>query len=100
MVCSPHLVIVSLTWPIPKDGKKLLVIGQLHRGELTRYDGRSGQFSLFFGFVVRCVKKWLDIHHGWNSIKNRGRRTTKQKVLNACCCSLEKCSLLLPFVTY
>jgi len=43
---------LSLTWPLPsKDGKKLFVIGELHRGELTRYDTKSGQFSPFFGSI-------------------------------------------------
>jgi len=43
---------LSLTWPLPsKDGRKLFVIGELHRGELTRYDSKSGQFSPFFGGI-------------------------------------------------
>jgi serine/threonine protein kinase/Tol biopolymer transport system component len=43
---------LSLTWPLPsKDGKKLFVIGELHRGELTRYDSKSGQFLPFFGGI-------------------------------------------------
>jgi serine/threonine protein kinase/Tol biopolymer transport system component len=43
---------LSLSWPLPsKDGKKLFVIGELHRGELTRYDATSGQFSPFFGGI-------------------------------------------------
>ena len=43
---------LSLSWPLPgKDGKKLFVIGDLRRGELTRYDSKSGQFSPFFGGI-------------------------------------------------
>jgi serine/threonine protein kinase/Tol biopolymer transport system component len=43
---------LSLTWPLPsKDGKKLFVIGELRRGELARYDAKSGQFSPYFGGI-------------------------------------------------
>ena len=43
---------LSLSSPLPsKDGKKLFVIGQTYRGELMRYDGKSGQFSLFLGGI-------------------------------------------------
>jgi predicted Ser/Thr protein kinase/WD40 repeat protein len=36
--------------PLPsKDGKKLFVVGALHRGELSRYDVKSGQFVSFLG---------------------------------------------------
>src|SRR5713226_1061706 len=43
---------LSLAWPLPsKDGKKLFVIGELHRGELMRYDAKSGQFLPFFGGI-------------------------------------------------
>jgi WD40 repeat protein len=43
---------LSLTWPLPsKDGKKLFVVGEIHRGELTRYDAKSGQFSDFLGGI-------------------------------------------------
>ena len=43
---------LSLTWPLPsKDGTKLFVIGELRRGELTRYDSKSGQFSPFLGGI-------------------------------------------------
>jgi serine/threonine protein kinase/Tol biopolymer transport system component len=38
--------------PLPsKDGKKLFVVGTLPRGELTRYDARSGSFSAFLSGV-------------------------------------------------
>jgi len=38
--------------PLPsKDGKKLFVVGGLRRGELTRYDARSGQFVSFLGGI-------------------------------------------------
>ena len=41
-----------LTSPIPsRDGKKLFVIGQTARGELTRYDSKSGQFSPYLGGI-------------------------------------------------
>jgi eukaryotic-like serine/threonine-protein kinase len=43
---------LSLSWPLPsKDGRKLFVIGELRRGELTRYDSKSGQFSPFLGGI-------------------------------------------------
>jgi Tol biopolymer transport system component/DNA-binding winged helix-turn-helix (wHTH) protein len=43
---------LSLTSPLPsKDGKKLFVTGQLHRGELMRYDSKSRQFSPFLGGI-------------------------------------------------
>ena len=43
---------LSLSSPLPsKDGKKLFMIGQTYRGELMRYDAKSGQFSLFLGGV-------------------------------------------------
>jgi Tol biopolymer transport system component/DNA-binding winged helix-turn-helix (wHTH) protein len=43
---------MSLTTPLPsKDGKKLFVIGETHRGELTRYDPKLGQFSPFLGGI-------------------------------------------------
>lgn len=39
---------LSLSSPLPsRDGKKLFVIGQTYRGELMRYDSKSGQFSPF-----------------------------------------------------
>ena len=38
--------------PLPgKDGKKLFVVGGLGRGELTRYDAKSGQFVPFLGGI-------------------------------------------------
>ena len=38
--------------PFPsKDGKKLFVVGQTYRGELMRYDSKSGQFSPFLGGI-------------------------------------------------
>jgi eukaryotic-like serine/threonine-protein kinase len=43
---------LSLSSPLPsKDGKKLFVIGQMYRGELMRFDSKSGQFSSFLGGV-------------------------------------------------
>ena len=39
---------MSFSTPIfSKDGKKLFVVGNLSRGELTRYDMKSGQFAPF-----------------------------------------------------
>jgi serine/threonine protein kinase/Tol biopolymer transport system component len=41
-----------LSSPLPsRDGKKLFVIGQTYRGELMRYDSKSGQFSPFLGGI-------------------------------------------------
>jgi Tol biopolymer transport system component len=43
---------LSLSAPLPsKDGKKLFMIGQTYRGELMRYDSKSGQFSSFLGGI-------------------------------------------------
>ena len=43
---------LSLSSPLPsKDGKKLLVLGQTYRGELVRYDAKSGQFLPFLGGI-------------------------------------------------
>src|SRR5579871_2315062 len=41
---------LSISSPVPsKDGKKLFVIGQTYRGELTRYDAKSGHLAPFLG---------------------------------------------------
>jgi Tol biopolymer transport system component len=52
---SPFLLTSSpltLSSPLPsKDGKKLFMIGQTYRGELTRYDAKSGQFAQFLGGI-------------------------------------------------
>ncbi len=43
---------MSLHSPLPgKDGKKLFVVGRTYRGELTRYDLKSGQFLPFLGGI-------------------------------------------------
>jgi Tol biopolymer transport system component len=43
---------LSLSSPLPsRDGKKLFVIGQTYRGELMRYDSKSGQFVPFLGGI-------------------------------------------------
>jgi len=43
---------MSLHSPLPsKDGKKLFVVGRTYRGELTRFDLKSGQASPFFGGI-------------------------------------------------
>jgi eukaryotic-like serine/threonine-protein kinase len=43
---------LSLSSPLPsRDGKRLFVIGQTYRGELMRYDSKSGQFSPFLGGI-------------------------------------------------
>jgi len=39
---------LALSFPLPsRDGKKLFVIGQTYRGELMRYDGKSGRLAPF-----------------------------------------------------
>ena len=41
---------MSLHTPLPgKDGKKLFVVGRTFRGQLMRYDAKSGQLSPFLG---------------------------------------------------
>ena len=43
---------MSFSSPRPsKDGKKLFVVGTLPRGELTRYDTKSGNFSAFLSGI-------------------------------------------------
>ncbi len=43
---------LSLSSPLPsKDGKKLFVVGQIYRGELTRYDAKTRQFLPFLGGI-------------------------------------------------
>jgi eukaryotic-like serine/threonine-protein kinase len=43
---------LSLSSPLPaKDGKKLFVVGQSYRGELTRYDAKSRQLARFLGGI-------------------------------------------------
>ncbi|MGP0018198.1 MAG: protein kinase domain-containing protein [Candidatus Sulfotelmatobacter sp.] len=43
---------LSLSSPLPsRDGKKLFVVGQNYRGELMRYDSKSGQFAPFLGGI-------------------------------------------------
>ena len=43
---------LSLSSPLPsKDGKKLFMIGQTYRGELMRFDSKSGQFSPLLGGI-------------------------------------------------
>ena len=43
---------LSLSSALPsRDGKKLFVIGQTYRGELTRYDAKSGHFAPFLGGI-------------------------------------------------
>ncbi|HME37149.1 MAG TPA: protein kinase [Candidatus Sulfotelmatobacter sp.] len=43
---------LSLSSPLPsRDGKKLFLVGQNYRGELVRYDQKSGQFSSFLGGI-------------------------------------------------
>lgn len=43
---------LSLSSPLPsKDGKKLFLIGQTYRGELTRYDAKSGQLIPFLSGI-------------------------------------------------
>jgi len=41
-----------LTSPVPsKDGKKLFVVGETHRGDLTGYDPKSGEFGPYLGGI-------------------------------------------------
>jgi serine/threonine protein kinase/Tol biopolymer transport system component len=43
---------LSLSSPLPgRSGKKLFVVGQTYRGELTRYDSKSRQFSPFLAGI-------------------------------------------------
>jgi hypothetical protein len=43
---------MPLSPPLPStDGKKLFVVGQTYRGELMRYDLRSGQFMPLLGGI-------------------------------------------------
>ncbi len=43
---------LSMSWPIPsKDGKKIFLVGRTFRGELMRYDAKSGQFVPFLGGI-------------------------------------------------
>jgi serine/threonine protein kinase/Tol biopolymer transport system component len=43
---------LSLSSPLPsRDGKKLFVVGETYRGELTRYDTKSGNFLPFLGGI-------------------------------------------------
>ena len=43
---------LSLSYPLPsKDGKKLFMIGQTYRGELMRFDAKTGQFASFLGGI-------------------------------------------------
>ena len=46
---QPALVV--LTTPGARMAKKLFVVGQSYRGELTQYDAKSGQFSPFLGGI-------------------------------------------------
>jgi len=57
---------LSLSSPLPsKDGRKLFVVGQSYRGELTRYDAKSSQFAPFLGgasgeFVAFSIdRQWV-----------------------------------------
>ena len=43
---------MSLSTPIPgKDGKKLFVVGEVHRGKLMRYDTQAHQFAPFLAAI-------------------------------------------------
>jgi eukaryotic-like serine/threonine-protein kinase len=43
---------LKLGWPLPsKDGRKLFVVGQRLRGELVRYDAKSGEFLRFLSGI-------------------------------------------------
>jgi eukaryotic-like serine/threonine-protein kinase len=43
---------MTLAWPLPsRDGKKLFVVGRTWRGELVRWDPKSGQFATFLSGI-------------------------------------------------
>ena len=43
---------MTFSTPVPsRDGKKLFVVGALQRGELSRFDTKSGQFSSFLSGI-------------------------------------------------
>jgi eukaryotic-like serine/threonine-protein kinase len=43
---------LTLDTPLPsKDGKQLFVVGRTFRGQLVRYDSKSGEFSPFLGGI-------------------------------------------------
>lgn len=43
---------MTLSSPLPsRDGKKLFMIGRTYRGDLMRYDARSGKFTPFMGGI-------------------------------------------------
>jgi Tol biopolymer transport system component len=43
---------MSLSTPIPsRDGRKLFVVGEVHRGELMRYDRQAHQFTPFLAAI-------------------------------------------------
>ena len=43
---------MPLSWPDPStDGKKIFVVGRTSRGELTRYDMKSGRFEPYLGGI-------------------------------------------------
>jgi serine/threonine protein kinase/Tol biopolymer transport system component len=43
---------MSLSKPLPsRDGQKIFVIGETYRGELMRYDSKSGQFAPFLSGI-------------------------------------------------
>ncbi len=43
---------MALSSPLPsRDGKKLFLIGQTYRGELTEYDSKTGQFTPYLGGI-------------------------------------------------
>ena len=57
---------MSLHSPLlSKDGKKLFVVGRTYRGELTRFDLKSGQPSPFYGGIsAEWVEPSKDGQHG------------------------------------
>lgn len=49
---------MSLISPLPgRNGRKLFVVGRTYRGELTRFDGKTGAQSPFLGGISA---EWLD----------------------------------------
>jgi serine/threonine protein kinase/Tol biopolymer transport system component len=50
---------MSVSLPLPsKDGKKLFALGVQKRGELVRYDAKSGQFVTYLGGISAMGLAW------------------------------------------
>ena len=75
---------MSLHSPLlSKDGKKLFVVGRTYRGELTRFDLKSGQPSPFFGGIsAEWVEPSKDGQHGSVCFLSAGRLMEEQSRRN------------------